>query len=206
MFDCLQEQIIIFLNLYSTIEEAWLDHVKENKINIVNMKKVRVVEMKEDAILYIWLYRQFIVRMIPFITIELVDAGFNRFRVKESMSITTKLKKKLYDSRVNCGRVEIIKVLNDLLGARIIIDSDIEYDEIVAQLKKRFPFLLIKNSSKDGYFGVHIYTKAAKGSFQWEIQIWEKCDEVNNIESHEKYKREYLSDLKIMGEENDLRS
>ena len=29
-------------------------------------------------------------------------------------------------------------------------------------------------------------------NFQWELQIWNKEDEMNNINSHEKYKQDYI--------------
>ncbi len=28
--------------------------------------------------------------------------------------------------------------------------------------------------------------------FQWELQVWNKIDEINNINSHERYKQDYV--------------
>lgn len=47
------------------------------------------------------------------------------------------------------------------------------------------------DSSKKEYKATHIYFKQDNFNFQWELQIWNKIDEVNNIISHEKYKQDY---------------
>ena len=48
------------------------------------------------------------------------------------------------------------------------------------------------NSSKDEYNATHIYFKKDNYTFQWELQVWNKVDEANNINSHERYKQDYV--------------
>ena len=49
----------------------------------------------------------------------------------------------------------------------------------------------IKSYRKD-YKATHIYFRQGNFNFQWELQIWNKEDEINNINSHEKYKQDYI--------------
>ena len=48
------------------------------------------------------------------------------------------------------------------------------------------------DSSKKAYKATHIYFKQDNWNFQWELQIWNKENEINNINSHEKYKQGYV--------------
>ena len=56
----------------------------------------------------------------------------------------------------------------------------------------KYPNLKVIDSSKGEYKATHIYFRDGNYNFQWELQIWNKCDEATNIESHRKYKQEYV--------------
>lgn len=43
----------------------------------------------------------------------------------------------------------------------------------------------------DVLFKYWVYFKEDNFSFQWELQVWNKEDEENNINSHKKYKQDY---------------
>ena len=38
----------------------------------------------------------------------------------------------------------------------------------------------------------YIYFRQGNFNFQWELQVWNKENEINNITSHEKYKQDYI--------------
>lgn len=59
-------------------------------------------------------------------------------------------------------------------------------------LTKKYPFLKVIDSSKLTYKAIHVYFKVDNYSFPWELQIWNKNDEMNNIYSHQKYKQDYV--------------
>ena len=50
-----------------------------------------------------------------------------------------------------------------------------------------------------GYKAVHVYFREKRGHFPWELQIWRKSDEDNNIALHKEYKRDYINELKELG-------
>ena len=38
----------------------------------------------------------------------------------------------------------------------------------------------------------YIFFRQGNFNFQWELQVWNKENEINNINSHEKYKQDYI--------------
>lgn len=49
------------------------------------------------------------------------------------------------------------------------------------------------SSKKEGnYKAIHVYFNKDNYAFPWELQIWNKQDEENNLESHKKYKQDYI--------------
>ena len=50
----------------------------------------------------------------------------------------------------------------------------------------------IDSSKEVGYTATHIYFQNDNYSFPWELQVWDKSHEKSNIESHERYKQEYI--------------
>ena len=90
--------------------------------------------------------------------------------------------------------------MNDLLGFRIIIDGEFSFLDIKDFVESNYSNLSgykLKciDSSKNGYFAIHIYFSKDGSNyfFPWELQVWKKSDEVNNISSHKKYKQDYTN-------------
>lgn len=75
---------------------------------------------------------------------------------------------------------------------RIICLEELTYEQISKFIDNKHKELKCINSSKQEYKATHIYFKKNNYNFQWELQIWNKKDEINNINSHEKYKQEYI--------------
>ena len=111
-------------------------------------------------------------------------------RAKTKNSIEFKIKN--YNDNHENGKIPIEKCLNDLFGIRIICSQKLNYDEIVNFIKEKNKKLKCIDSSKKDYKATHIYFKQDNFNFQWELQIWNKEDETNNINSHEKYKQDYV--------------
>lgn len=43
------------------------------------------------------------------------------------------------------------------------------------------------------YIASHIYIMSVNQLFPWELQIWKKVNERSNLDSHKKYKQEYIT-------------
>lgn len=188
---------ILFLGeQFLKINELWLNTSSYEKINLKN-NLVRDIYDK-NLIENIRDYQSFLVNATIKLNLEL-EKEYNVFnRVKTPNSIENKIK--VYNSPAHeYGKVAICKCLNDLFGARIILDNELSYGEIRDFIKNEIDLnknnidLKCIDSSKSGYKATHVYFKKDKdnSSFQWELQIWAAKDSNNNILSHEKYKQSY---------------
>ena len=120
-------------------------------------------------------------------------------RVKNINSVETKIDR-YYNSPDLNGKSPINKCLNDLLGFRIIIDSDFTHSDIENFVNNKYNSLQnitlkCTDSSKYGYIASHIYfhKKGDNSVFPWELQIWKESDKINNIKQHKKYKQDYTN-------------
>ena len=111
-------------------------------------------------------------------------------RTKSKNSIEYKIKN--YNENHENGKVPISKCFNDLFGIRIICSKELSFNEILELINIKYNNLKCIDSSKNEYKATHIYFKKNNYTFQWELQIWNKKDEINNINSHEKYKQDYV--------------
>ncbi|HGO5815109.1 TPA: GTP pyrophosphokinase [Mannheimia haemolytica] len=117
------------------------------------------------------------------------------YRVKTSESIIYKIKR--FQERSEGYPVN--SILNDIFGARIIVDT-----ETIAQVMERLDEWKekygLKNwylRDKEEYIGIHIYFKNASNFYYpWELQIWDQKDAEKNIQSHRKYKRNFINEIK----------
>ena len=161
-----------------------------------NFNRIKVHDIDLDIYNYIFEYRNFLSLRSPYINDVLGKNLVGRTRVKETLSIKQKIKK--YKANKLNGSVIVHKCLNDIFGARILVDNDFKFSTISDSLyKHKFEGLRVHDSSnKEGYKGLHVYVGAACGHFRWELQIWHECDYNKNIELHEQYKRGYILDLK----------
>ncbi|WP_165210668.1 hypothetical protein [Streptococcus tangpeifui] len=128
-----------------------------------------------------------------------------RFRGKNKESALNKL----YYYRVGKSdpTIPVQKCLNDLLGFRIIINNTIDYDCLLDKIKRsdKLNIKLFRPyvRTDENYKGIHLYVKSDNNHyFPWEIQIWQKSDEISNERSHRnhKEKRQYINWTEIYKE------
>ncbi|HJA46111.1 MAG TPA: hypothetical protein H9954_07915 [Candidatus Phascolarctobacterium stercoravium] len=200
-----------FSEIYNLFERQWLGYLDKQNIKRVNFKRIRVKDLDlrspsgVELLDYISHYRRYIARINPSsVSILLEVENIKRTRVKEALSINQKISKYIKIEKMAKDKnvaFYVLRCLNDIFGARIIIEVIEDFDKMVKELAIRFPDLRIVNASKNtGYKAIHIYTKPQSGSLPWELQIWQSCDEGNNTELHTIYKRDYIEQIKVMQE------
>ncbi|MFA0054231.1 MULTISPECIES: GTP pyrophosphokinase [Vibrio] len=113
------------------------------------------------------------------------------YRVKTRESIDDKIQR--YAQRED--QYPVNNWLNDIFGARIILTSE-EIYAVMEALDNWQDELNLKNwylRDNDGYKGLHIYFKNRSNFFfPWELQVWDVSHLKANVESHEKFKRNFL--------------
>lgn len=192
MFSALDELIKYLTEEYDYVSDAWLH---SDSFRDINLKKKQVADIEDDDMIMaaIFDYRQFMQKHQAELIVGLsslqTDTSVITSRIKEPNSIQSKVS--TYLRRDNKGRVPINKCFNDIFGIRIIIDSTFSFDQLKDHIENEFTGLKLINSTKNGYIAYHIYFRKSNKVFPWELQIWEKCNERNNIESHHKYKQGY---------------
>lgn len=188
------DKLISFIQTkYIDLTEGWEQSSYYSKINLKNNLVCNVLENK-DILDIIINYREFVNEnniqlLMDFKQFNTGRAKVN-IRTKSKNSIEYKIKN--YIQNHENGEVPINKCFNDLFGIRIICEDDISNNEIADLIKLKYSNLKCINSSKGKYKATHIYFKKDNFSFQWELQVWNKVDEINNIDSHEKYKQDYV--------------
>lgn len=188
------EDLINFIQTeYIQFTEKWKNSIYYNKINLQSNEIADLAE-NEWMLNVVFNYREFINEnniklFLDFKQFNTENAKIN-IRTKAKNSIEYKIKN--YMENHENGKIAINKCLNDLFGIRIICTKRLEKAQIVELVKSKFRKLKCIDSSKQKYKAIHIYFKQDNFNFQWELQIWNKEDEINNINSHEKYKQDYI--------------
>lgn len=188
------EKLIEFIQKeYIEFNEKWQ---KSNYYTKINLKNNLVCDLldNEEILNTIFNYREFInennIQLImDFKQFNNEDTKVN-IRAKTKNSIEYKIKN--YIQNHESGQVPINKCINDLFGIRIICTEEITNKQISELVENKFKNLKCIDSSKQEYKATHIYFKQDNFNFQWELQVWNKVDEINNINSHEKYKQDYV--------------
>lgn len=187
------EKLISFIQTeYIEFNKKWQ---KSNYYTKINLKNNLVCDLldNEEILNTIFNYRDFINKSN--IKLLMDFKLFNNEKVKVNVRAKTKncieYKIKDYIQNREEGKIPINKCLNDLFGIRIILEEEITNKQIMELIKTKFKNLKCIDSSKKEYKATHIYFKQDNFNFQWELQIWNKKDENNNIISHEKYKQDY---------------
>lgn len=188
------EKLLDFIQIeYMEFTEKWELSDDYSKINLKNNSVCDVLENKEilDTIVN---YREFInennIQLIMDFKQFNTDKSKVNIRTKAKNSIEYKIKN--YIQNHENGKVPINKCFNDLFGIRIICDEELTNSQITNLINDKYSNLKCIDSSKKDYKATHIYFKKDNFSFQWELQVWNKSDEINNIDSHEKYKQDYV--------------
>ncbi len=162
----------------------------------MNLKNNQVCDLSENKLILdaIVNYREFINQnniqlLLDFQKFNSDNATVN-IRTKAKNSIEFKIEN--YIKNHENGKVPISKCFNDLFGIRIICSEALLFDEVSGLINSKYKNLKCIDSTKNDYKATHIYFKKDNYTFQWELQVWNKIDEVSNIISHEKYKQDYV--------------
>lgn len=185
----LNNAIKYLIDEHKKISDEWINQTKST----LNLKKktLRYLNDNPEAEELLFNYISFLELETLNIRKELLSEFQIRTRVKTSNSIWQK--KETYLSNSHQGNIPINKCFNDLLGTRIILD-DFRHQDIQNLLSKLQTYsenLKCIDSSKNGYYGTHIYFHLNNFTFPWELRVWKKSDEKSNIESHKIYKQDY---------------
>ncbi len=111
-------------------------------------------------------------------------------------SILDKIKRYNWNPRL-LGNTPLNRCLNDIFGARIIVQCTIPVLDIINYVHDKHPGLKVLDSSKteDGevrYVATHIYFKESNHHYPWELQIWSAEQSDMNYEFHKEHKEAYV--------------
>lgn len=192
MFEELDKLINFIQKEYIEFNEEWQ---KSNYYYKFNLKNNLVCDLLNNEMILetIFNYREFInennIQLL--MDFKQFNSEISKVNIRTKTKNSIEFKIKNYNDNHENGKIPIEKCLNDLFGIRIICSQKFNYDEIVNFIKEKHKKLKCIDSSKKDYKATHIYFKQDNFNFQWELQIWNKEDEINNINSHEKYKQDY---------------
>ncbi len=193
MLEDLDKLIIFIEKEYNKLFEEWKNNVQNVSIN----QKKRLVEdiNKDDNILNTILdYRTFVNANNLNLKMGFTQLNLNsevNTRVKSQNSIEYKISNYM-TVKHEYGKIPINKCLNDLFGIRIIFDESVEFIKIKKFIEDKYPNKFkCYDASKGKYKATHIYFTKNNYSFQWELQVWNREDEKNNLISHQLYKQDY---------------
>lgn len=188
----LDKIISVIMESYNEINKKWQ---QTDKYQSLNMKKIKVDDVYNDESLlaYVFKYREFINDNVSTVVNSIQKCNFENIvnsRVKAYNSIQYKIQN--YESNHENGKITLKKCLNDIFGLRIIFEEPIDYFKIKKFTDENYPQLKCIESSRGDYYATHIYFgNSDNHNFQWELQIWDKMHEKNNLDSHAKYKQNY---------------
>lgn len=186
-FNELFEILDYTINMHKNASAEWQKIQSDREL--FNLKRKYICDIKDDESLmkYILEYRDFCVEFAILFN-ENAPKSISRTRVKEIHSLQQKIDH--YCNRDD-KKYPIIKSLNDLFGIRYIYDGILEYNDINEIINIKYKNLKCIDSSKGDYTATHVYFKIDNSVFPWELQIWNRKDEQNNMKSHSKYKQGY---------------
>ena len=193
MFEELNRLINFIQKEYIEFNEKWKQSDYYYKFNLKNNLVCDLLN-NEMMLETIFNYREFInennIQLL--MDFKQFNSEISKVNIRTKTKNSIEFKIKNYNDNNEKGKIPIEKCLNDLFGIRIICSQKLNYDEIVNFIKEKNKKLKCIDSSKKDYKATHIYFKQDNFNFQWELQIWNKEDETNNINSHEKYKQDYV--------------
>lgn len=174
------------LNLY----DLGLPSLKRNTIKKLEEKHINFDDIYNKILEYA--YSKEMDELIDVIC-ELEDVSeeeefYISSRIKTKESIERKWQKNL--ELPTDKQRPICKVLNDVMGIRIIVNVYYDVKDIVDNIKliadkKDYKIDLVPLDKDDGYKGVHIYFRNDAKSFRIEIQIWSRIDSIINSYTHD---------------------
>ena len=196
----IQKMIQIIWNKYVEITEIWKTSYTGFQFNLKH-KTIKTVYNNSEMCRTIIDYRNFLlekfetIKEINFLSNTNVLSDFT-CRIKNLNSIDQKLTGYVNSSVHGFGEVPTIKCFNDLFGMRYIYDDNENVSlktlqEAVNNLDLTQNIKVIDSSKEAGYKAIHLYFKYDNQNFPWELQFWNRKDEQNNKENHERYKQQY---------------
>lgn len=207
--DMLETFVVNLLKYYNNLYDEW-SKVRTCRINFKRKKLYEVFMFDTiSETKYSFFDNEFIgdiEKYLTFLNEQMIISPPFDYRFKE-LNISSRVKafnSVLYKVIYYCaekkerGHVPIKKCINDLLGYRVILNDEIEYDDIVKLLDKiikdtksdRISYIKANRANND-YNAIHVYFQYDNFSYRWELQIWLKRFEHKNIESHKLHKQEY---------------
>ena len=155
------------INLSNTIVQVPSQHIAQYRLNLHESINDYLIKNKQGFLLQFY------------------------YRVKTLESIDIKIKN--YSSNLN--QYPVNNWLNDIFGARIILDT--ARISLICQLldewKRKYGLMNWNDKNLDGYCGLHLSFKNKQNYyFPWELQIWDERDELPNIEFHEQNKCRFV--------------
>ncbi len=164
-----------------------IDYFETGKIEKINLSKT----IAHVPVHHVYRYRLTLHESInDYLMAADIDIRYF-YRVKTRESIDDKIAR----FSVREDQYPVNNWLNDIFGARIVLDSG-EIQSVLDALDDWQDELSLKNwylRDKEGYRGLHVYFKNKSNFFfPWELQIWDAKDLQSNIDNHEKFKRNFV--------------
>lgn len=186
--------VIDFLQCkYSEVTNEWL----QSSVRQMNMKKVLVAEIDVGGPVYQSIMEYVQLLNERSVDIELQLSSVCNCAVTSRVKAKNSIEYKIYNyktARHVYGKIPMNKCINDLFGARIILDTYLTFEELRAFVFREYSnsYKCI-DSSKLDYKATHLYFSAGNKSFPWELQVWNQCDVRGNLASHKRYKQDYTT-------------
>jgi Uncharacterized protein conserved in bacteria len=198
IFNCIYDEYLEYCTAWDQIREIEINIKRKYICDIYNCEN----QLNENFKKYMYSFRGELNNLYISILVKLQEklnlmerVKFTG-RVKTEDSILNKIYKKNNEAQ---GKFPINSCINDLLGLRIV---DVNYKdnikniiELLDGLKKKDYNLRYMDRLNNGYKAYHIYFKRDNKSFPIELQIWDKENELENINLHKEYKQNYVENI-----------
>lgn len=203
------QHIINFIETIESIYKNFCINLTYNKnLRQISISKILLpnkIDFEPNFNAFIKTYRDSIERNLsPLIIKEQIKLSIldphtklsNRIKIQESLMF--KIRRNIDKEKILQGKLYVYKILNDLIGLRIIITKDYELKiKMILDYFSNNKDYKIIHKDKDGYKAYHIYTNSNNKIFPLEIQIWDLKDEDKNKQSHSQHKMGYKEFLTI---------
>lgn len=185
---------------YLICNDSWHKEYPESSFNM-SKYEVKDIPKMSSLLSYIYLYRTFLLnnsidselKKLFLDNLDLKEANLS-VRIKNDNSLQDKIDRYNREEHHNYGKNPINKCLNDILGIRIIVEEDIDYEALKLYLKEKYNDIrtTVSNPTGSNYIAVHVYFgRGDNTNFRWELQIWDNKHAKANEESHRIYKQNY---------------
>lgn len=193
----------MILNVYNSIKyvEELTAHLDMN----INLKKTCVYkvmnykgEIIDNAVIVT------LEKYIETLTNSEIKLMFNsmynvKYRIKNYKCVIDKITR--FNRNNKLGAFPLNKVLNDILGYRLVIDTSFSIKDLmlnIIAITEQLPDniknkITVLDSSKNDYKAIHLYFKLNNRNYPVELQIWRICDKEKNKDSHFEHKQDYLN-------------